>query len=151
MLSSGTDTDFQHDGRAQFCARIVLHAGCLRRVHHLAVGWLLACLAVGAIGGWCTGALFERICLRRVHKFGHVAELLITFGLSYVILELVQLIWGRIALEFRPPEVLQAGLHADQPLGPGLSVVGAAPPESCAAADTPSRLPVHRFRRPVVS
>src|ERR1700741_5005233 len=26
------------------------------------------------------GALFERYCLRRVHKYGHVPELLITFG-----------------------------------------------------------------------
>ena len=41
------------------------------------------------------GALFERYGLRRVHKFGHVPELLITFGLSYLIVELVQLIWGR--------------------------------------------------------
>ena len=44
------------------------------------------------------GAGFERFALRRVHKFGHVPELLITFGLSYVILELVQLIWGRTAV-----------------------------------------------------
>ena len=38
--------------------------------------------------------LFERLTLRKVHKFGHVPELLVTFGLSYIILELVQLIWG---------------------------------------------------------
>ncbi len=93
---------------------------------------LLAPLVVGALG-----ALFERVCLRRVHKFGHVAELLITFGLSYVILELVQLIWGRIALEFRPPEVLQ---------GPAFTLInhsveglrlawGAVPVEACSAAD----------------
>ena len=30
------------------------------------------------------GAAFEKYCLRRVHKFGHVPELLITFGLSYI-------------------------------------------------------------------
>ena len=103
---------------------------------------LLAPLVVGALG-----ALFERICLRRVHKFGHVAELLITFGLSYVILELVQLIWGRIALEFRPPEVLQGPAftlinHSVQ----GLSMVwGAAPPESCAAADTAIKIACSPF------
>src|SRR4249920_3010906 len=54
---------------------------------------LLAPLAVGA-----AGALFERCVLRRVHKQGHVAELLVTFGLSYVVLEGVQLVWGRAAL-----------------------------------------------------
>jgi branched-subunit amino acid ABC-type transport system permease component len=53
------------------------------------------------------GALFERLSLRKVHKFGHVPELLVTFGLSYIILELVQLVWGRTAVEFRPPEVLR--------------------------------------------
>jgi branched-chain amino acid transport system permease protein len=64
---------------------------------------VLAPLVVGALG-----ALFERYCLRRVHKFGHVPELLITFGLSYVILELVQLIWGRIASSFGRPSCCRA-------------------------------------------
>ena len=31
------------------------------------------------------GALVEKYGLRRVHKFGHVAELLFTFGLFYII------------------------------------------------------------------
>lgn len=53
------------------------------------------------------GAAFERYCLRHVHKLGHVHELLVTFGLSYVVLELVQLVWGRVALDFRPPDILQ--------------------------------------------
>ncbi len=65
-------------------------------------GLFLAPLVVAALG-----AVFERYCLRRVHKFGHVPELLITFGLSYVILELVQLIWGRTAVVFPPPAFLQ--------------------------------------------
>ena len=46
------------------------------------------------------GALFERYSLRRVHKFGHVPELLVTFGLSYLILELVQLVWGRATVPY---------------------------------------------------
>lgn len=65
-------------------------------------GLVVAPLVVGALG-----ALFERLTLRRVHKFGHVPELLVTFGLSYIILELVQLIWGRTAVEFTPPELLR--------------------------------------------
>ena len=52
------------------------------------------------------GALFEKYLLRRVHRFGHVAELLITFGLGYVILELVQLVWGRNAMDYRVPQLL---------------------------------------------
>jgi len=52
------------------------------------------------------GVLVERWGLRRVHKWGHVPELLFTFGLSYIIVELVQVIWGRAAVPYRvPPEL----------------------------------------------
>jgi len=40
------------------------------------------------------GALIERFLLRRVHKYGHVQELLLTFGLAYIITELVKWYWG---------------------------------------------------------
>ena len=98
---------------------------------------VLAPLAVGALG-----ALFERLCLRRVHKFGHVPELLITFGLSYVIVELVQLMWGRIALEFRPPEALQGPLFTlINDSAQGMSLLwGAAPAELCSAVDASIRI-----------
>ena len=66
---------------------------------------LLAPLVVGAIG-----AGFEKFCLRRVHKFGHVPELLITFGLSYILLELVQLVWGRSSVDYRVPVALDGPL-----------------------------------------
>lgn len=67
--------------------------------------WVALILAPLLVGG--LGALFELLSLRRVHKFGHVPELLVTFGLSYIILELVQLIWGRAAVTFLPPEALR--------------------------------------------
>jgi len=56
------------------------------------------------------GAGFEKYFLRRVHKFGHVAELLLTFGLSYILLELVQLVWGRSSVDYRVPEALDGPL-----------------------------------------
>ena len=62
---------------------------------------VLAPLAVGMIG-----ALIERYGLRRVHKFGHVPELLFTFGLTFIIVELIQVIWGRAALPYKVPEAL---------------------------------------------
>ena len=98
---------------------------------------LIAPVVVGVLG-----ALFERLCLRRVHKFGHVPELLITFGLTYVVVELVQLVWGRIPLEFRPADILQGPAftlvnHSAQ----GLSLAwGAVPAELCKAADASVRL-----------
>jgi branched-chain amino acid transport system permease protein len=62
---------------------------------------VVAPLLVGAIG-----MLVERFGLRKVHRFGHVAELLFTFGLAYLIEEAVHLIWGRAAVEYRvPPEL----------------------------------------------
>lgn len=66
---------------------------------------LLAPLMVFALG-----AAFERYCLRKVHQYGHVPELLITFGLSYLLLELVQLIWGRAAVNYTLPPGLQGSL-----------------------------------------
>lgn len=59
---------------------------------------LIAPLAIGAIG-----ALVERYGLRKVHAYGHVAELLFTFGLAFIIEELVQLIWGRVPVDYRVP------------------------------------------------
>jgi branched-chain amino acid transport system permease protein len=44
------------------------------------------------------GALIERFLLRRVHKLGHVQELLLTFGLAYIITELVKWFWGNYPL-----------------------------------------------------
>ncbi len=64
-------------------------------------GLLLAPLLVGGVG-----ALVERYGLRMVHKHGHVAELLFTFGLAYIIEEVVQMVWGKIPVDYRVPELL---------------------------------------------
>lgn len=66
---------------------------------------LIAPLLVALIG-----AMFEKYALRRVHKFGHVPELLITFGLSFIILEMVQLVWGTSSVDYRVPALLDGPL-----------------------------------------
>jgi branched-chain amino acid transport system permease protein len=66
---------------------------------------VIAPLLAGAIG-----VAFEKYCLRRVHKFGHVPELLITFGLSFIVLEMVQLIWGTSSVDYRVPAGLDGPL-----------------------------------------
>ncbi|MEM5446953.1 branched-chain amino acid ABC transporter permease [Paraburkholderia sp. BR10936] len=58
----------------------------------------------------CVGALVERFGLRTVHKFGHVAELLFTFGLSYLIVEGVKLVWGLAAVPYAIPPELNGAL-----------------------------------------
>lgn len=65
----------------------------------------LAPLIVGVIG-----AAVERYGLRSVHKYGHIPELLFTFGLSYVMVELVQLVWGRAAVPYPIPAELDGPL-----------------------------------------
>jgi branched-chain amino acid transport system permease protein len=52
------------------------------------------------------GAAIERYGLRQVHRQGHVAEILFTFGLSYLIAELVIMAWGRNPIENRVPAVI---------------------------------------------
>lgn len=56
------------------------------------------------------GALIEKYALRRAHKFGHIAELLFTFGLAFLVEEVVHLIWGRSAVDYRIPEILDGPL-----------------------------------------
>jgi branched-chain amino acid transport system permease protein len=64
-------------------------------------GLVLAPLIAGGVG-----ALVERYGLRTVHKHGHVAELLFTFGLAFMIEELVQMVWGKVPVDYRIPELL---------------------------------------------
>jgi len=65
----------------------------------------LAPLLVGTVG-----MAVERFGLRKVHRYGHVAELLFTFGLAYLIEEAVHLVWGRAAVEYRIPPDLDGPL-----------------------------------------
>jgi branched-chain amino acid transport system permease protein len=58
------------------------------------------------------GAAIERYGLRHVHRSGHVAEILFTFGLAYVIEELVTMAWGRNAVANNVPAVIDFPLFA---------------------------------------
>ena len=142
MLSSGLTLIFSMMGVLNFAHASFYMVGAyvaysIARIAGFWPGLVIAPLVVGLLG-----ALFERYCLRRVHKFGHVPELLITFGLAYVILELVQLIWGRTAVEFKPPEILRGPVFTliNSSLDGLKLVFGAAPPEMCQAADAAVRV-----------
>lgn len=52
------------------------------------------------------GAGIEMFGLRRVHRNGHIAELLFTFGLALIIEKVVQMTWGLIPVPYRIPEGL---------------------------------------------
>src|SRR3982751_3838313 len=142
MLSSGLTLIFSMMGVLNFAhASFYMIGAYMGYTIARVVGFWPALVSAPIVVG-IIGALFERYCLRRVHKFGHVPELLITFGLSFVIIELVLLIWGRTAVEFPPPDVLR---------GPAFTLVnssidglrlvwGAAPAAMCSAADASVRI-----------
>src|SRR3990172_7657308 len=67
-------------------------------------------LAVAPLLVGSVGMAVERYGLRTVHKYGHVAELLFTFGLAYLIEETVHLVWGRSSVEYRVPPSLDGSL-----------------------------------------
>src|SRR5207342_3624894 len=106
MLSSGLTLIFSMMGVLNFAhaSFYMLGAYFAYQVSRYLGFWpalAIAPLAVGALG-----ALTERYGLRTVHKYGHVAELLFTFGLFYLIEEIVHLIWGRAPVDYRIPESL---------------------------------------------
>ena len=142
MLSSGLTLIFSMMGVLNFAhaSFYMLGAYIAYSISKFTGFWPALVVAPFVVGG--LGAAFERFFLRRVHKFGHVPELLITFGLSFVIIELVLLVWGRTAVEFPPPEALR---------GPAFTLVnssldglhfvgGTAPAAMCASADAAVRV-----------
>ena len=67
--------------------------------------WLALLIAPIVTG--IVGILLERFLLRKVHAFGHIGELILTVGVSLVILESVKVFWGTESLPVQVPEVLQ--------------------------------------------
>jgi branched-chain amino acid transport system permease protein len=106
MLSSGLTLIFSMMGVLNFAhaSFFMLGAYFAFQISEFIGFWpalVIAPLIVGVLG-----ALVERYGLRTVHKYGHVAELLFTVGLAYLIEECVNLIWGRNAVTYRIPALL---------------------------------------------
>lgn len=66
--------------------------------------WVALVVAPVAVG--LLGAAIERYVLSKTHHRGQVAELLLTFGLSYLIVEGVKLAWGVNAVNYGMPPSL---------------------------------------------
>jgi branched-chain amino acid transport system permease protein len=65
----------------------------LRTTDQLWISMLICPLILFVIG-----AVVERFLLRRAHAYGHLHELLLTFGLAYIVTEFVKWYWGNYPL-----------------------------------------------------
>ena len=110
MLSSGLTLVFSMMGVLNFAhASFYMLGAYFAYTTSIKTGfWVALFLAPLLVGAF--GALVERFGLRLAHKHGHVAELLFTFGLAYVIVEVVQVVWGRQTVPYSIPQELSRPL-----------------------------------------
>ena len=64
-------------------------------------------LALAPIVAGLAGVLVERYMLRRVHKYGHAHELLLTFGLAFIIEEVIKLFYGDALVSYQMPNYMR--------------------------------------------
>jgi branched-chain amino acid transport system permease protein len=70
------------------------------------VALIVAPLMVGALG-----LLMERFLIRRLYGRSPDDPLLLTFGLSLILVEGVKLVWGKIGLTLDPPRALSGAVY----------------------------------------
>lgn len=75
------------------------------------LGFVWALVAATVLVG-LVGVVVERYFLRRVHHHGHAHELLLTFGLSFIIAELLKLFFGNYPVNYRVPAFLDFSAFA---------------------------------------
>ncbi|MBC9882296.1 branched-chain amino acid ABC transporter permease [Bradyrhizobium sp. INPA01-394B] len=110
MLSSGLTLIFSMMGVLNFAHASFYMLGAYF-AYSISVNlsfWVAFLAAPAIVAG--LGAAVERYGLRHVHKYGHAAELLFTFGLSYIVVELVQVTWGRATVQYSIPAELDGPL-----------------------------------------
>ena len=56
------------------------------------------------------GMFMERFFLRKVHGYGHVSELLLTFGVAYILEDIVKLVWGTEPIKVDVPAILSGSV-----------------------------------------
>ncbi len=117
MLAAGLTLIFSMMGVLNFAHTSFYMLGAYAAYQiSLWAGFWIALFAAPLLVG-VLGVLVERYGLRRVHKWGHVPELLFTFGLTFIIVELVQAIWGRAAVPYQVPSALDGPVGWLQQLG----------------------------------
>ena len=112
MLASGLTLIFSMMGVLNFA-----HAGIYMIGAYLAfessrlIGFWAALIIAPVVCG-AIGAAIEIYGLRRTHHNGHIAELLFTFGLFFIIERGVQMAWGMLPVPYRVPAGLDFPLFS---------------------------------------
>jgi branched-chain amino acid transport system permease protein len=70
---------------------------------HLGSFWLSLLISPVIVGG--LGVFIERFLLRKTYRGGHQLQLLLTFGLFFILGELVRVIWGTVPLTVPVPDL----------------------------------------------
>jgi branched-chain amino acid transport system permease protein len=106
MLASGLTLIFSMMGVLNFAHASIYMIGAYLafQISQLVGFWPALILAPVACG--LLGAAIEVWGLRRVHNNGHIAELLFTFGLVFIIGRSVQMTWGMLPMPYRVPALL---------------------------------------------
>jgi branched-chain amino acid transport system permease protein len=107
MVSAGLTLIFGMMGVLNFAHAWIYMLGAyvgftVSRFGNFWLGLLLAPIVAGIVG-----ALVERYLLRRVHKHGHTHELLLTFGLAFIIEEVIKLFYGDALVAYQMPDYMR--------------------------------------------
>jgi branched-chain amino acid transport system permease protein len=71
--------------------------------------WLALVLAPVAVAAM--GIILELVFMRPLYRRGHMEQVLLTFGFTFVFFDLVQSVWGRTVLSLPAPAALQDTVH----------------------------------------
>jgi branched-chain amino acid transport system permease protein len=70
--------------------------------------WLSLLISPFIVG--TLGILIERFLIRKTYKGGHHQQLLLTFGLFFILAELVRVVWGTAPLDVPTPELFAGSI-----------------------------------------
>ncbi len=110
MLASGLTLIFSMMGVLNFAHASLYMLGAYFAFQTTYFVGFWAALIIAPALCFLIGAAVEKYGLRRVHKNGHVAELLFTFGLAFLIERLVQMVWGLLPVDYEIPASLDFAL-----------------------------------------
>lgn len=110
LLSCGFSLIFGLMGVMNFSHGSMFMWGCyITYFVYMSTGSFWAALLAGAVGIGIMGFLMERFLVRPLNG-NHMNQILLTFGLVYVLDELAKIIFGTRAYIMNPPEYLQGSV-----------------------------------------